>query len=132
MRYQIEKRQHARLFCEKCAAQLIWIFFAGVRHFVEKAFDGEAGVRMAYGTPPLDRHADFWRMQVNLQIRDAVKNVSGTFDGGRVDTVLNPEGFEQGSIQDGLANDGVGPGNGITGKLDKKDLGAPSDSLELS
>src|SRR5437879_9914291 len=77
LRYQIEKRQHARLFCEKCAAQLIWIFFAGVSHFVEKAFDGEAGVRMAYGTPPLDRHADFWRVQVHLQIRNAVKNVRG-------------------------------------------------------
>ena len=112
-RDQIENSQHARLFCQQFAAKFVGIFFAGVGDFVEKGFDGEAGVRVADRAPPLHGNADFWRVQIDLHIGNAVENIGSAFDGSAVDAVLNHQRLEGGPGHDGLADDGVGPCDGI-------------------
>src|SRR5438445_5554833 len=54
-------------------------------YFVEKALDGKARVRMADGAPPLYGDADFRSVQVNLKIRNSVKDIGCTFNGCAAD-----------------------------------------------
>ena len=51
-------------------------------------------------------------MKIHLKIRNAVENVGSAFDGSAIYTVLD-EHFEQSARHDGLADDGVRPGNRI-------------------
>src|SRR6266481_8101070 len=111
--HQVQDTTHAGLIGEKLAAQLVRIFSSGVSHFVEKAFDGKAGVRVADGAPPLYGDADFRSVQVNLKIGDSIKDIGCTFNGSAVDTFLVDHvlGKER-ALRDGLADDRVGPGDG--------------------
>jgi len=112
-RGQVEDSQHAGLFCEQLAAQFVGIFFPCVSDFIEKGFHGKTGVRMAYRAPPLHRYADFWCVEIDLKIGNSVENIGGAFDGSAVHAILDGHGFESGSGHDGLADDGVRPGDGI-------------------
>src|SRR5882724_575504 len=69
---------------------------------------------MPHGTPPLHRHANFWRVQVDSQIWNSVEHVSGAFHRGGIDAVLDAKRLEGSARKDGLANDGVRPGNRIS------------------
>src|SRR5713226_10752765 len=97
---QLQHSAHARLTGQEFAAQFVGIFAAGMSHFVEKALNRKSGVRMTDRTPPLHRNADFWRVQVHLQIRNAVEKVSCAFDRGRVHAVLDSVGFEGSARED--------------------------------
>src|SRR5215467_617537 len=69
-------------------------------------------MRVANRTPPLHGHADFWRMQIDLKIGDAIKNIGRAFNRGAIDTVLD-EGCKGRTRHDGLADDGMRPSDGI-------------------
>src|SRR6266853_553266 len=69
---------------------------------------------MTNGAPPLYGHADFRAVQVDLQVGNAVEKVSGAFYGSAVDAVLvDGVGGEGGTLGDGLADNRVGPSDGI-------------------
>src|SRR5216684_1630467 len=68
---------------------------------------------MADGAPPLDGHADLGRVQIHLQVRNAIEQIGGAFNGGAVDSILDGELFEGRPLHDGLADDGVRPCDGI-------------------
>ena len=47
-------------------------------------------------------------MEIHLEIRNAVENIGGAFNGSAVNTVLD-EHFKRSARHDGLADDGVRP-----------------------
>src|SRR5271154_5724056 len=77
---EVQHGEHARLFCEQSLTEVIRIFVTRVRDFVEEGFDGKAGVGMTYGAPPLDRDTNPGRMQIDLEVGDAVEQIGRTFD----------------------------------------------------
>src|SRR5207248_7361346 len=86
--------------------------FACVGDFVQEGFDGETRVRMAHRTPPLHGNAYFGRVEIDLDIWNAVENISGTFNGCRVNAVLD-ENFERSASHDGLTDNSMCPSDGI-------------------
>src|SRR5438309_1333602 len=112
--HQVQDGAHAGLIGKELAAQFIRIFSSRVSHFVEKTLDRKARVRVADGAPPLYWDADFRSVQVNLKIGDSIKDIGCTFNGSAVDTFLVDHvlGKER-ALRDGLADDRVGPGDGI-------------------
>src|SRR5438876_11914939 len=119
---QVQDGTHARLIGEKLAAQFIRIFSSRVSHFVEKTLDRKARVRVADGAPPLHWDADFRSVQVNLKIRNPIKDVGCTFNGSAVDTFLVDHVLsEERALRDGLADDRVHPGRGIARSVEPGD-----------
>src|SRR5947207_172950 len=91
-------------------------------YFVEKALDGKARVRMADGAPPLYGDADFRSVQVNLKIRNSVKDIGCTFNGCAVDAFLVDHVLrKERALRDGLADDRVRPCNGIARSVESGD-----------
>ena len=45
---------------------MIWVFASRMSDFVEERFDRESGMGMPNGTPPLNGHAYFGRMEIDL------------------------------------------------------------------
>ena len=89
--------------------------------FIEECFDGKTGVRMADGAPPLNGHADLRRVQVDLEIGKAVKDIGSAFNGSAVNAVLDSEGGERRAVSDGLADDGVRPGDRVAVGVEARD-----------
>src|SRR6266403_4387171 len=120
--HQVQDGTHAGLIGEKLAAQYVRIFSSSVSDFVEKAFDRKAGVRVAYGAPPLHRDADFHRVQVNLKIGNSIEDTGCTFNGGAVHTLLVDRVCGKGSpLRDGLADDRMSPSCGIARRVEPCD-----------
>src|SRR5882762_10956261 len=86
--HQVQDGTHSGLIGKKLAAQFVRIFSSSVSHFIEKALDRKAGVRVADGAPPLHRNADFRSVQVNLKIGNSIKDIGRAFDRSAVDTFL--------------------------------------------
>ena len=53
---------------EEGAPEFVRVSSRSMSHLVYEALDGEGGVRMAYGAPPLDRYRDFRRVQVDEDV----------------------------------------------------------------
>ena len=99
----------ARVLAEERAAQLERVPLRGARDLVEEALGGEGGVRRADRAPPLHRHADLRRVQVDGEVRDRVGQGGCAFHRGGVDAVLHQHRFERGAGEDRLADDAVAP-----------------------
>src|SRR5256886_2508078 len=120
--HQVQDGAHAGLIGKELAAQFIRIFSSRVSHFVEKTLDRKARVRVADGAPPLHWDADFRSVQVNLKIRNPIKDVGCTFNGSAVDTFLVDHVLsEERALRDGLADDRVHPGRGIARSVEPGD-----------
>ncbi len=70
----------------------------------------------------MHRDADFRRVQVDLEIGDAIKKIGGAFDGSAVDALfVNGVRGEGRALGDGLADDGVCPSDRIAGGVEPSD-----------
>ena len=110
---EIEHGKHPRLIRQKSAAKLVRILPARVSYFIQERFHRKSGVRMAHGAPPLHRHFILRTVQIHLNIRNAVNDISGAFHRRRVNSVFNSETSEHGSVENRLAHNRVGPCYGI-------------------
>src|SRR5258708_23196219 len=73
---------------------------------------------MADRTPPHNRHTDPWRVQIDLEIRNSVKQVRRAFDRSRIDTVFDTKSLEGSAFHDRLPDDRMGPGNRIARRIE--------------
>src|SRR5712691_1334833 len=78
-------------------------------HFVKETFNRKAVVRVADGTPPLNRYTDLRGVQIDLYIGYSVKQVRRAFDRSGVNTILDAETLKHRPFEDGLADNRVRP-----------------------
>src|SRR6266576_3017002 len=76
---EIQDGAHPRLLRQHCAPEFIRIFTAGVGQLVEECFDRKAVMRVANRTPPLHRDANLRRVQIYLEVWNAVEQIRRTF-----------------------------------------------------
>src|SRR5438309_9239986 len=76
---EIQDGAHPRLLRQHCAPEFIRILTAGVGQLVEECFDRKAVMRVTHRTPPLHRDANLRRVQIYLQVWNAVKQIRRTF-----------------------------------------------------
>ncbi|MNS67355.1 hypothetical protein D3C72_1006050 [compost metagenome] len=82
-----------------------------VRRLVDQGFHDEGRVRRADGAPPQHGHVRLGRVHGQLH-RQGVR-LAHAFDHGTVDAIFHHEGFERRASHDGLAHDGVVPGEDL-------------------
>src|SRR2546428_1876369 len=104
---EIQDGAHPWLLRQHCVPEFIRIFTAGVGQLVEECFDRKAVMRVANRTPPLYRDANLRRVQIYLEIGNAVEQIRRTFNRGAVNSILDAEGGKGCPFHDRLANDRV-------------------------
>src|SRR5712691_11922223 len=103
--YEIQDGAHPWLFRQHRVPKFIRIFAARTGQLVEEGLDRKAVMRMANRTPPLYRDANLRRVQIYLEVWNAVKQIRRTFNRGAVNSILDAEGLKECSLDDRLAND---------------------------
>src|SRR5256884_5826388 len=121
LRRQFEYCPHPRLLLQQRAPELVGIFSASMRHFIQECLDGKSGVRVSYGPPPLHGHPDLGCVQVHLQVGNAVEQIRRAFDGRGINAILDSKGFKERALHYGLTYDGVGPDDRIAARVQARD-----------
>src|SRR5438876_3094282 len=111
---EIQDGPHPRLFRQHCVAKFIRVLTTGMGQLVEERFDRKAVMRMANRTPPLHRDANLRRVQIYLEVWNAVEQIRRTFNRGAVNSILDAEGLEECPLHDRLTDDRVRPGHRIS------------------